>query len=308
MNILRPAPSLLTRWVASCLVLLSALLISNARAQFRYPPQLEGARPQVYREVDGTRLSLYLFEPSQDSQTRRPAIVFFFGGGWSAGSPAQFEHQCRELAACGMVAITADYRVKSRHNVKPTECLADAKAAIRWVRAHAEELGIDPARIAAAGGSAGGHLAAAAATVPGFDPGATDQAVSALPNALVLFNPALLLAPMGGMELKGFGTRLSPEVLGTEARNLSPAHHVKPGTAPAIIFHGRADTTVPYSTAEAFERTMKAAGNRCELVGFDGLGHGFFNYGRDGGAAYRATMDATRAFLASLGWIKPAQP
>lgn len=83
---------------------------------------------------------------------------------------------------------------------------------------------------------------------------------------------------------------------------------MKPGTAPAIIFHGRADTTVPYSTAEAFERAMKAAGNRCELVGFDGLGHGFFNYGRDGGSAYRATMDATRAFLASLGWIKPAQP
>jgi acetyl esterase/lipase len=120
----------------------------------------------------------------------------------------------------------------------------------------------------------------------------------------VLFNPALVLAPMEGLPLEGFGTRVPEERLGTKPENLSPAHHVKKGTPPTIIFHGKADTTVPYATVEKFESVMKAAGNRCELVGFDGQTHGFFNYGRGDGSAYYDTLVATDKFLASLGWLK----
>ena len=248
------------------------------------------------------KLTLSIFEPASGPKSGRPAIVFFFGGGWSSGSPAQFEQQCRHLAERGMVAITADYRVASRHQVKPVACVADAKSAMRWVRANATRLGIDPRRIAAGGGSAGGHLAAATATLPGLDEPGEDTRVSAVPDAAVLFNPALVLAPMEGLALEGFGTRVPEERLGTKPENLSPAHHVKRGAPPTIIFHGTADTTVPFATAEAFARVMKAAGNRCELVAYDGQPHGFFNFGRQGGK-YPETLAATDAFLVSLGWL-----
>ena len=203
--------------------------------------------------------------------------MFFFGGGWTSGSPQQFEKQCQYFASRGMVAITADYRVASRQQVKPVQCVADAKSAIRWVRKNAARLGVDPNRIVASGGSAGGHIAACTAVVPGLDEPGEDTSISAVPNAAVLFNPALVLAPLEGLNLERFESRVGAERMGIEPQKLSPAHNVRAGAPPMIIFHGKADTTVPYATAEAFAAKMKAAGNRCELVGFDGQAHGFFN-------------------------------
>ena len=293
-----------TARVTAFLLLALAPLAAPAaeKGGFKYPPSFTGARTEVYKTVGDVKLTLSIFEPAAGPKTGRPAIVFFFGGGWTNGSPAQFEQHCRHLAARGMVAITADYRVASRHQVKPVACVADAKSAIRWVRANAARLGIDPHRIAAGGGSAGGHLAAATATLPGLDETGEDTRVSAVPDAAVLFNPALVLAPMEGLPLEGFGTRVPEERLGSKPENLSPAHHVKRGAPPMIVFHGKADTTVPYVTAEAFARVMKAAGNRCELVGYDGQPHGFFNFGRKDGK-YAETLAAMDAFLVSLGWL-----
>jgi acetyl esterase/lipase len=288
------------------LSLLLCLASSTATAAQAYPPTFADARAEVYKTVGDTPLSLYLFEPpaSAGPKTNRPAIVFFFGGGWTNGSPTQFEQHCRALAARGMVAITADYRVLSRQKAKPVDCVADAKSAVRWLRANATRLGLDPQRIAAGGGSAGGHLAAATATVPGFESPGDDPKISSIPNALVLFNPALVLAPLPGLAIADFGTRVPAERMGTDPKNLSPAHHVKKGTPPTIIFHGKADTTVPYATAEAFTAAMQAAGNRCDLVGTEGAPHGFFNYGRGDNATYRATLAATDAFFVSLGWLR----
>ncbi|MEO7412594.1 MAG: alpha/beta hydrolase [Opitutaceae bacterium] len=291
-----------------CLLALLSLVPASFAAN-AYPPSFEGARAEIYKTVGETKLSLWIFEPpasTTGAKTNRPAIVFFFGGGWTNGSPVQFEQHCRALAARGMVAITADYRVASRQNAKPVDCVADAKSAVRWLRANAARLGLDPRRVAAGGGSAGGHIAAAT-IISGLDEPGEDPSVSAVPDALVLFNPALVLAELPGLELKGFGTQVPAERLGTEPKNISPAHHVKKGAPPAIIFHGKADTTVPYATAEAFARAMKAAGNRCELVGYEGQTHGFFNYGRGDNSNYRATLAATDAFLVSLGWLAAAK-
>ena len=273
-------------------------------AQPPYPPVIEGARAVVYKTVGETKLSLYIFEPPTGPKTNRPALVFFFGGGWTNGTPTQFEPHCRYLASRGIVAITADYRVASRQNAKPVDCVADAKSAVRWVRAHAASLGVDPHRIGAGGGSAGGHLAAATATLPDFDEPAEEATISSVPDALVLFNPVLVIAPLDGLPPGGFGTNLSAERLGAEPAKLSPGHHVQRGAPPTIIFHGRADTTVPFATAEAFTRVMKAADNRCELVGFDGQNHGFFNYARPDKRYYFETLTATDRFLTSLGWLK----
>jgi acetyl esterase len=269
-----------------------------------YPPIMVGAHAETYKSIGQTNLQLYVFTPKDQATTNsRPAMVCFFGGGWSKGSPQQFEQFCRHFASRGMVAITADYRVASRQGAKPVQCVADAKSAIRWVRKNAARLGIDPNRIVASGGSAGGHLAACAAVVPGLEEPGEDTAVSTVPNAAVLFNPVLVLAPLEGLALDSFSARLTVERLGAEPQLLSPVHHVRPGAPPIIVFHGRADTTVPFATAEAFASKMKAAGNHCELVGFEGQGHGFFNYGRGGNRYYEQTLKQADEFLVSLGYL-----
>jgi acetyl esterase len=267
-----------------------------------YQPELPNAKSEIYKRVGETELLLFIHRPEGHKATdRRPAIVFFFGGGWNSGSPEQFRHHCDYLASRGMVAIAADYRVASRHGVKPAQCVADAKSAIRWVRSNAKKLGIDPERIAAGGGSAGGHLAAATALVPGFDDPADDKSVSPVPNALVLFNPALVLSPIDGAD--GAHYNAAAERFGADPAELSPAHHIRAGAPPTIIFHGRADTTVPYSGMEWFAKRMKEAGNRCELIGYDGQGHGFFNHSRRGGSFFKETLTEADRFLASLKYV-----
>jgi acetyl esterase/lipase len=275
----------------------------GADATLAYGETLPGAETHTYKEIGGVKLKLHAFLPPGHKVTdRRPAIVFFFGGGWASGAPKQFQQQSRYLAAKGMVAICADYRVSSRHQVKVVECVADAKSAVRWVRANAGHLGIDPHRIAAGGGSAGGHLAACTGVLAERDEAGEDNAVSSVPDAMVLFNPALVLAPLDGVAKEEELSKLADR-MGTDPKNLSPVHQVRAGAPPTVIFHGTSDTTVSFATAQAFTDAMKKAGNRCDLVGTEGAVHGFFNFGRGDGKAFVSTLQGTHRFLASLGWI-----
>lgn len=289
----------------------SGLAQERERAGRGYPPEMPGAREEIYKTVGSSNsggevdLKLWVFEPQGwNKNDKRPAIVLFFGGGWTGGSPGQFLPQCKYLASRGMVAMAADYRVASRHGVKAVDCVRDAKSAIRYVRKNAARLGIDPARIAAGGGSAGGHLAAACGTLEEFDEPDEDLGISSQPNALVLFNPAVVLALVEGVTLNRQRTFNMDERAGVAAKRISPYHHVKAGVPPTAIFHGKADTTVPYATVEVFAKAMKEAGNTCELFGYDGEGHGFFNYGRGGGKMYAATLREADRFISGLGWIE----
>src|SRR5687767_6866536 len=119
------------------------------------PTSIPGAESKVYKTIGDVKLMLHIFYPSQHRDSvSLPAIIFFFGGGWNHGGVNQFVTHSTYLAKRGMIAVVADYRVRSRHGVTPFECVADAKSAIRWLRTHAAELGIDENRIAASGGSA----------------------------------------------------------------------------------------------------------------------------------------------------------
>ncbi len=276
----------------SIIFLVLCLLAAPLFAQSSYPPAFKDARVETYRKVDSTELKLWIFGES-DPKVPKPTIVFFFGGGWNSGSPEQFEKQARHFAKRGMIAITVDYRVKSRHGVKVVECVKDAKSAIAWVRENAKRLGIDPDKIAASGGSAGGHLAASTGTISGF--GSDER-----PNAMILFNPGITLAPIANWQPQGEQARVSVERLGVEAKVISPAHHIGKHTPPTLILHGKKDTTVPYDSVVAFESEMKKAERPCKLVGYNGAGHGFFNRGED----YAKTLAEADAFLVDLGWIK----
>lgn len=254
------------------------------------PPQplsLEGAVSHVYKSINGTELRLHVFSPpNHSSSMSRPAILFFFGGGWTQGSVEQFAPQSKYLATRGMVAIVADYRVFGRHKTSPFDAMADAQSAIRWVRSRAEELGIDPNRIAASGGSSGGHIALSAAVFGDVD----ETGISAKPNALVLFNPPV-------------DTSTLTERFGDQAKEGSPLHHIGRNLPPTLILHGRADTRVPYAEVERFCVETRKLGNQCELLGYDGAPHGFFNPGRDGGRWYRETLFEVDRFLTAMGYL-----
>ena len=263
-----------------------------------------GAETHAYLTTGDTTLNMYVYKPDDFSADKQyPAIIFFFGGGWSSGSPEQFVEQSRYLASRGMVALVADYRVRTRQKVNVTDCVMDAKAAIRWTRANASTLGIDPGRIVAAGGSAGGHLAACTGLVPGFEHAEQDEAVSSKPNALVLFNPVLMLASFGDVEMDAERTAVLRQRIGTENSNVSPVHHVSKSAPPTIIFHGTKDTTVPIDTIIAFEKAMLEAGNVCTLVQYRGMGHGFFNSNRGDKGRYAETVQAMDDFLVGLDYL-----
>lgn len=268
-----------------------------------YPPQLSEGKSYVYKTIGDTNLRLWAFSPAGHKPTdRRPAVVFFFGGGWQNGSPKQFEQHCRYLASRGIVALTADYRVASRHSVKAVDCVRDAKSAIRWARTHASELGIDANRIAAGGGSAGGHLAACTAAISDFDESSEDSAVSSKPNALVLFNPAVALDTFEGSQtIPDKQVASLRERMGVESRSLSPAHHIQADMPPTIVFFGTNDDLL--LGAKFMEQQMRRAGCRIELATYEGETHGFFNFGRGDNSKFRDTLMRTDQFLISLGWL-----
>lgn len=260
---------------------------------------------EVYKTIGDVELNAYVFTPKgHGSSHKRAAVVFFFGGGWTGGSPTQFEEHCKYLASRGMVALTVDYRVRSRHGTKAVACVADGKSALRWIRVNAGRLGVDPHRLAAGGGSAGGHVAACTGTIPGFEEKGEDTSVSSVPNAMVLFNPAVVLAPVEGLVLfRAEMLKSLADRMGTDPRNLSPYHHVKKDTPPTILFHGTSDTTVPFETARRFAEAMTAAGASCRLIPFEDRPHGFFNFGRAGGGDYVATVRAMDQFFIELGYL-----
>lgn len=253
---------------------------------------------RVYKQVGERALKLHVVRPEGWKATdRRPAIVFFHGGGWTGGSPSQFSEHSRYFASRGVVGVLVEYRLlKGAPDTPPLDCIQDARTAMRWVRSHAGELGIDPTRIAAAGGSAGGHLAAHVGLVDGTDAPGDDLKVSPKANALILFNPVLDNGP-GGWGTARVGNRY-PE--------FSPAHNVSKDDPPAILFLGSKDNLIPVATLERFQAAMKQAGVRCDLHVYEGEAHGFFNAGRGDNTYYRLTVIAADKFLASLGWLQGA--
>ena len=301
-----PTMKPLSPFIASLAIALIILPVGsvaqNQRPVEPAPATLPGAETEVYKTVGDVSLPLHIFFPEgHKSGQSLPAIIFFFGGGWRNGSPAQFEKHCTYLASRGMVAITAEYRVWGRHKTKAIACFQDAKSAMRYVRSNAKRLGIDPNRIAAGGGSAGGHLAGALGTIGGLDDPADDLSVSAAPNALCLFNPALILASIPDAFPLPDGLE---ERFGVSPTAFSPYHNIGSNQPPAIIFHGDADTTIHHKSVELFTEKYKSLGNRCELVTYQEQGHGFFNFGRGDNAMFIATVTEMDAFLRSLRYLK----
>jgi len=248
----------------------------------------------TYKTVDTVKLVINVYYPPDYNESQKlPAIVFFFGGGWRIGDPSHFDPQCRALAAEGMIALAADYRTESRHGTTPVESLKDAMSAMRWVRKNAGMLGVRPDMIAAGGGSAGGYLALATATISGINEDSDDLSVSPVPDALVLFNPVV----------KTWDGGYGDGRFGDLSKQASPFEHITPGLPPTLIQHGTADKVVKFSDVKALCEKMNQAGNACTLIPYKGVGHGFFNTNREGGKYYRLTLAEAEKFLEQHGYF-----
>lgn len=221
-----------------------------------------------YKSTEQTDLNLFIYNPVDfDKSQTYNCIVFFHGGGWNSGDYKQFERQSIYFASRGMVAISVEYRIRNKHGTSPIEAMEDAKSAIRFIRSNAKLLSIDPNRIAAAGGSAGGHLAAAAGNIDLFDNSREDLTISSKPNLLILYNPVLHY-------VRKWGWIDNPS-------NASPYENLRKGAPPTIILTGTQDKIVPVELIENYKKRMEAVGSRCDVIFYEGAEHAFFNTGQD---------------------------
>jgi acetyl esterase/lipase len=254
------------------IVALSTCLTARA-ADVEFTPDV------IYGKGGGEDLKLDIARPIGDPK-RLPCVVFIHGGAWRAGLRGDHDKDVRQLAGHGFVAATVDYRLAPKHPF-PAQ-VQDVKCAIRFLRAHAEQYGIDSARIAVWGISAGGHLALMLGVTQKKDglegDGGWPEQSSAV-QAVVAYYPRTDLAADGFSETVqkdhiNFlgGTRAEvPE----QFRKASPLTYVTSDDAPTLIFQGTKDPRVPLTQTFRMIEAMTKAGvsGRAELIA--GAGHGW---------------------------------
>lgn len=271
------------------LALILACLLPTSLA-WSAPPEIV----TFHQPEKGDPLELHIFSPpNHDKSEAKPGIVLFFGGGWRRGKPGALYTQAKYLASRGFVAISAQYRTKESHDVYPDKCVADGRSAMRYVRANAKKFGIDPDRLLAGGGSAGGHVAACTALEGAPNNPGDDLSVSPKPAALVLLNPVLDVGPDGYAH--GYVKHNTPDW-----KAINPKEAATKSFPPSLILFGDQDKILPVAMAKAFQKRMNELKVPVETRIYAGAGHGFFNK-----QPYRdATLLEIDKFLTSQGYLE----
>lgn len=259
----------------------------------------------VYKQIGSAELKMWIYRPEhnrvaghgekQPSEGQRPGIVMFICGGWGGFSPDKAIAPALYFAARGAVCFVTQVRVKPVHNTTPAECLIDAKSAVRWVREHAAQYGVDPQKIVCSGGSASGHVSACTALIDDFNDSADNLKISARPNAVAIFCPVLVVYHTQA-RIQRFGGK-------ERARALSPILHVRPDAPPFLIQHGANDDVVAPEEATLFQNEMKKVGVRCEVYFYMHEGHGCHNYFDGKNAQFYIQYRVMDRFLASLQYL-----
>ncbi len=275
-------------------VILALLFLANIYSQNTIKNSV--TEKIVYKTIDTISLNLHVFYPEGHKKTdKTPVLIYFHGGGWVGGSYKKFLAEANYFANRGIVAITAEYRIRNTHGTTPFESVNDAKSAIRYLREHALELGIDKNKVIAGGSSAGGHLAAAAGNIIGLEEEGEDLTISSKPNALVL------LFPVFDNSEEGFGYKKFKE----RYKEISPMHNITKGAPPTIVFLGTKDKLIAVETVKKYKQKMEEVGSRCDLHLYEDGEHGL--YGKNKLIKYKDDMLLkTDLFLISLGYLTRA--
>ena len=268
------------------------------------PPEAQPNEKLVYRTTEqGKPLSIWVYWPAgKKPDTPLPAIVLYHGGGWTTGTPVFYLAVARHFVERGMIALLPEYRTHESSGSRIPDSTMDARSAMRWVKTHANDLGIDLKRLSAGGGSAGGQLAASLAAAKVDHP--NEPAIDPRPEALILFNPGLNFSYP---TFASAGLKDNPSVEGIPLAALAdsdPIENLTSSYPPCIVFHGTADATVPFGAVEEFVTAVKAAGGTCELVPFEGAGHTFYQGPRNK-VNFDAALQKADAFLTELGLMPP---
>jgi len=276
--------------------------------------------PVVYGTNDPSIQVILPFIPKDlKMEEKRPALVLIHGGAWHAPGASLFYPAAKYYASRGIPSFSIDYRgiQKETNGVGIPEILSDCRAAMRYLRSHASEYGVDPVKIAVLGDSAGGHLAACLGTIP--DP-LDSTGVSSAANLMIPCNPIVDMSPGEGNTNSWFrliqkGAAMekkpSPEAIAPTseqiavAKSVSPMTFVSPKSAPALVMHGLDDYVVSPEQSRKFADALKAAGVPAELVLIPGARHAFIL------PKYTAseqqvvdTMITIDRFLARNGYVK----
>ena len=249
-------------------IIIFLLPLASLDAERVYSNDSPKGKVYVYKEVDGMTREMEIFFPKDHDPSKKsvPGVIMFHGGGWGSGSRVMFSYQCNYFASRGLVASTVTYKLAKKAGPNKTKgtgsrkrvCITDAKSAIRWYKQNADELGIDPKRIIAGGGSAGGHISLLATTNPGLNDPGDPKEYDATVAAYLLFNPAL-----------SAGDAKDPQV--------DFLRHLKADFPPAIVFFGSEDNWMKKGWVPASEKMKLLGIKSTDLRIAEGMGHAFFN-------------------------------
>jgi len=271
-------------------------IVSFKKILFHSERQFQDARSPdnlvTYKKTEQGNLKLHFFYPTNYNMNKTfPTAIFFFGGGWISGTPKQFYPQCEYLSSRGMLCVSAEYRVNSKHKTSPIESVEDAKSAIRYLRKNASKYKINMDKLVAGGGSAGGHLAAATGSLLKYDNTEEDLSISSKPNALILFNPVY------DNSVNGYGYKRVQHYW----RDISPTHNLSENTPPTIVFLGERDHHLSVDVAKEYQQRMIYNGVKSELHIYKDQEHGFFNFNKK---YFNETLVKMDDFLKELDYLK----
>jgi acetyl esterase/lipase len=270
-------------------LVLCAFFTLAVAALAQAPPGVSVEKDVTYGRTDGVDLKLDLAEPAA-STGPVPAIVCIHGGGWMSGSKSAYEPIIRQFADAGYVAAAVEYRFAPTH--KWPAQVEDVKCAVRYLRAHAKELNIDPNKIGAIGDSAGGHLALLLGLMDPKDRlegNGGNPAMSSKVQAVVnIYGPVDLrtwhvLPEAETAAAQSFGKSsemMLADFVGTSDRTAalmaqaSPITYISVGDPPILTFHGTKDPIVPFDQATTLQAALEKAGVTQKLVPLEGGGHG----------------------------------
>ena len=295
------------------------VLVPTERLQISISPDSLLRGPEmtevVVKTIGSEKVNIFYIKPTQIKPgEKRTAVVWIHGGGWTGGTTESFFMHARYFAARGAVGFCIQYRLVKAYGTTVADCLADCKSAIRYIREHAAELGIDPDKIVVMGDSAGGHLASCTGTIDGFDDPTDDLKISAKPNAMVLYNPlsdftssVFMNRIIGGAALdkKPAPESLIPTNEQIElAKMLSPIFNVHKNQPPTLLMHGTDDTVILPEQSVQFTEAMKKSGNSCKLILLPETAHAFVcaNWKAPEEVVVSAIREADK-FLISLGFL-----
>jgi acetyl esterase/lipase len=272
--------------------------IASARTAFPVPPTVLVVRDLVYAQYGARQLKLDVYRPAQPNQRGAlPGIVLVRGGGWRSGDKEAFGFIAGHLANEGFVALSIEYRTSSE--AKFPAAVHDVKAAVRWLRAHATEYGVDPEAIGAFGGSAGAHLVALLATSAGVDAlegtggtAGTSSRVQAVVAMACVCNLDWENAAVN--DFIGGSLQANNDVI----KAASPVTYVTARSAPLLLLHSQTDPVVPFVQSVEIEELYRRANARVLLKAIEAPNtHAFWNEARHFPEMLRLAVEFFRSNL-----------